>query len=215
MRTIVFCSLLTLFLSLCALGCWQLYRAHEKELWLTTINAQQEVQLSGYWLQDTQFLWDNQMLQGQVGYHVLTPFQPFQGALVLVDRGWIQAPPNRNNLPSLPTLSDKMVTIKGQFSKPSVNRWISNPLETPVIQWPLRIQKLDWPTLNRLLNKPLNPEVFHLDPNAVDAFIKTQPQLWLTPAKHRGYAIQWFSLAATLLFLLYNYRRHTHASQKI
>ena len=220
MRTIIFCLLLTLFLSLCSLGCWQLYRAHEKEQWLATIGAQPEVQLSGHWLQESQFLWDNQTHQGQVGYHVLTPFQPLQGTLVLVDRGWIPAAPNRTTLPSLPPLSDQITTIQGQFAKPSVNRWVHETLETQVIHWPVRIQKLDWPTLTALLysksiNTPLNPELFHLDPSAPDAFLKTRPQLWLTPAKHRGYAIQWFSLAVTLLLLLYNYRRHIHAQKTL
>lgn len=207
MRTVVFTLLLSLFLSLCALGFWQLHRAHQKEAWLLT-NTATPIEVTGHWLPQTQFLWDNQTNQGLVGYHIITPFQPTEGALILVDRGFIPAPSNRKILPSLPELPENTTTLVGQFFKPSVNRWVHHPLETETITWPLRVQKLDWPTFSAVLGAPLNPNMFHLNTN-------NTPQLWLTPSKHRGYAFQWFSLAATLLFLIYNYRRLHYAQKKL
>lgn len=58
----------------------------------------------GRWLPEHTIFVDNKIYQQRVGYHVLTPLQ-FEGAktVVLVNRGWVQAPRLRSELPAIAT----------------------------------------------------------------------------------------------------------------
>jgi hypothetical protein len=65
------------------------------------------IRLHGRYRAGTQILLDNMTFRGQAGYQVLTPLDIGGSRLVLVNRGWVAASPDRSLLPSvaLPELS--------------------------------------------------------------------------------------------------------------
>ena len=93
------------------LGYWQLQRAAEKEAVLAArehaqsaatlrligdedANALHLREVSAACRADAerQFLLDNRVYEGRVGYEVLLPCQLASGSVVLINRGWISAP---------------------------------------------------------------------------------------------------------------------------
>jgi surfeit locus 1 family protein len=207
---------------LCRLGFWQLSRAQQKEELLITFenNASQVamsaeellqttlspqtlryfgVKLHGHFLNDKNILLDNKTNDGQIGYHVLTPFALDSQTIILVNRGFIPIGRTRASLPSIsPILGE--VTIEGYLDFAYRNPFIKRSLETHSIEWPLRIQALDLNLLQDLIGKKLYTMLVILHNDSTYGFIPPkQPKAWMTPSKHRGYAVQWFLLAATLL----------------
>ncbi len=162
------------------------------------------VKLQGIFLNEFSILLDNKIKNGQVGYHLITPFAVSSQEWLLVDRGFIPLGPKRSQLPVIPAIIGE-VTIEGYLDFSYRNRFLSNPLETQTIQWPLRMQYLDLQLLGTLWHKKVFPMLVVLGSKPQAA------QTWLSPQKHRGYAVQWFSLALTLL-LFYIF---THLSRKV
>lgn len=200
---------------LCSLGFWQLMRAEQKAaLQSKAAHASLQapldqaellakssdlpslrylpVRLKGTFLHQYSILLDNKINNGQVGYHLVTPVALTDQKWLLVDRGFIPLGPSRAHLPQIPP-SIGEVTIEGYLDFSYRNPFISNPLETQEIKWPLRMQHIDTHLLSTLWHKEVYPMlvVLNLKPPASGA--------WLSPQKHKGYAVQWFGLGLTLL----------------
>jgi len=228
-RQFCYHSLVLLVLTLCFnLGLWQLDRAEEKRLMLDQISVgeqnplpfatfyqqyldatnkvqkrsgngfkYQHIQLSGRYHADKSFILDNRTYQGKVGYHLLTLFEAAhpEPVWLLINRGWIAAPRLRSERPQFATPSDT-VTLQVQLNIPTITQ--SYPPETE--QWPVRLQQLDWVQLDKLSQRALLPYEFRLVDNQQSGVQQAQPVFpRLTPEKHQGYALQWFSLFAVLL----------------
>ncbi|MEC8428336.1 MAG: SURF1 family protein, partial [Pseudomonadota bacterium] len=146
------------------LGFWQLERAEEKQQ-LNSVIAQQhqlppvtkinqhlgadlqyrKIQLQGYFDQQRYWLLDNKTRQGRVGYEVIVPFVDSSGATILINRGWLAAPPLRSEIPIV-DLAKGMRRIEGYAYQPSNNVMTGNALAESVVrdtEWPRRIQKVD------------------------------------------------------------------------
>lgn len=227
-------TLVTLLLLplLLGLGGWQLDRARQK----TTLQAdfaqrfQQppvalaEVNLAdpdyryrrviaaGRYDNQHQVLLDNQMREGQPGYHVLTPLRLANGAAILVNRGWTPLGESRQVLPDL-TVSAEPATIRG---------WLAQPVEPGLRlgdaagadrRWPRIAPYVDYQRLAAILGYPLQPAVMLLEPDQADGYWRDwQPRFGgFGPERHQGYAVQWFALAATLavLYLTVNVHRQS------
>lgn len=206
------------------LGTWQMQRGHEKKSLLATKEIAEQsdyialnmlidspidsvryrkVNTTGTFLNHQSFLLDNQIYQGKVGYHVLTPFEMQNKQLVLINRGWISAAPSRQILPALPA-QEGAFTIEGYLEKGYVNPLIRNALETDNVTWPLRVQKVDFELFAELLGAPLAHVTVVLESPSESAFIPLPPiGAWLTPERHFGYAFQWYSLAGLLWLLIF------------
>lgn len=206
---------------LCALGCWQLSRAHQKEqlmgqaqqaTHLMPFNRSQlpqmpdrnslrfhPVQLQGSFLNEYPILLDNVINKGKTGYLVLVPLALNADSLILINRGWIPMGASRKNIPLIPAVKGE-VAIEGYLDFAYRNSLISSALETTTIQWPLRMQQLDLGLLEKLLGKKIYPMLVTLNPESLLAFEIPAPHLGLMSAqRHYGYALQWFSLAAVLV----------------
>lgn len=198
-----------LFPLLLSLGFWQLSRAKEKAELSAIINARLSsqpilidgrtielqkylpVRLSGYYTSDYFFL-DNRTRDGRVGYEVLQVFVS-DGNRWLINRGWIPAPQQREQLPTItwpktstvitgylyPVETDKS-KLQSQVGKriQQLNRAVSHSLDLLYPDWSIRLSAdsdtalvTDW----QLLNSP--------------------------PERHRAYAVQWFAMAAALVIL--------------
>src|SRR5687767_11507447 len=83
-----------------ALGNWQARRADEKR----ALGAQvQRIAVHGEFLPEHTVLLDNKVRQRRAGYEVVAPLRLAEGIHVLVNRGWIEAPPRRDQLPDIVT----------------------------------------------------------------------------------------------------------------
>ncbi len=223
---LVLFSLLLLPL-LTGLGFWQLERAAEKmtiqESWreqqaLAPVPFEEisgssstdfrRVSLRGHFDGEHYWLVENRILDGNLGYEVLMPFYlasvSAKADLVLVNRGWVAAGAYRDQLPEFETPVG-IIRISGSLVEPSDNRFIK-PTDHQGDKWPRRILEID----PRHLGAQLEPEVgsatvhdaiLQIDgDNAAALKVHWQP-INMTPTKHRGYAVQWFSMAFVLLIL--------------
>lgn len=206
---------------LCHLGCWQLSRYTQKTAWLAeTQRANAALPLTAEQLLQPKtpnarfatvafnskidnehvVLLDNKIIHGKVGYHVYVFAELNEKTLILINRGWIPLGSSRKNLPLPPPIIGE-VAIEGYLDFAYRNPFILTSLESNTVQWPLRMQQLDITLLAKEMGKELFPMSVILNKNSPYAFEIEAPEAWLTPERHRGYAIQWFALAATLLLL--------------
>jgi surfeit locus 1 family protein len=147
-----------------------------------------------------QILLENQSLDGQPGFHLVTPlrFERVEGA-ILVDRGWIPFEPGINeNLDQFEVSG--IVEVTGVLT-PSVNqpRWsfladpAPEPGDSPLKSWRFLTVNLiqdqfEYPLAGLILvqNEPLE---------GGPALPRPDPRIELDEGPHLGYAIQWFLFA--------------------
>jgi surfeit locus 1 family protein len=146
----------------------------------------------------------NRYHDGEYGYDLITPLL-FEGEAVLVDRGWIPAQGNASPAGWRQYDEPGLVTVTGQLrlgqDKPAIGG-VADPAFTSTQP------RLDfWSNLNvqRISGQvPYEILPIFIQPNTEDADlvppIPMQPVLELTEGPHLGYAFQWFSFAAILLF---------------
>jgi surfeit locus 1 family protein len=200
---------------LTGLGTWQLGRAAEKRALLASFAAGEapavplpaanraharylRVLARGSYLDDRQFLLDNMTHAGQAGYRVLTPLLTDDGALLLVDRGWIPPGTDRARLPSV-GVSAQARAISGRLDAlPRAGLHLEAPAEAG---WPRRISYPTQRELEAALGRRVYPEVLLLDAAATDGYLREWQPPGLTPDRHLGYALQWYALALTLAVL--------------
>jgi surfeit locus 1 family protein len=198
-----------------ALGVWQLGRGNEKAVQVerlssaqsgpviaipaTEINASdvawQRVEASGRFAAEYTLFIDNRILNGVVGYHVITPLKIENGdRYVLVNRGWVAAAPDRRTLPKIVT-PQGLLHIAGIASIPSERQF---ELSTRVAEgnvW----QNMTLSRYRATVNIPIQPVVIQQD-SAVDDGLRRE---WVatgpSPDRNYGYAFQWFAMAAAIL----------------
>ncbi len=203
-----------------SLGTWQLDRAEEKDelsrdfelamkakpvQWSNSqsldVGRFRTFQMSGVFLPEFSFLLDNRTHQGRPGYEVLTPLEVGQST-ILVNRGWVPAPAYRSQLPSVSAPESK-VDLIGYFYFPETTTPVLDEAVTGEEVWPKRIQRLDWSMMDEALSRNLavNHQFRLLDHTQPGAFEINWSKSSLMPDKHRGYAVQWFSMAVVLVLL--------------
>jgi surfeit locus 1 family protein len=226
-------ALVVLFVNL---GVWQLDRAEEKRAIEAAFSdtgegavvhdllrenggviADGEVALyqplsaSGRYLADRQFLIDNMILDGRVGYFVITPFEFSRDEpLLLVNRGWL---PKTSAAPIPSTIgldASAGRTITGKAGKlPRVGIRAGDAF-TGAPDWP-RIA--NWPTLEELaaaLGRDVLPFILLADPDPGSDLVRNWEPRQAGPMRHVGYAVQWFALALAVIataFVVYRKRR--------
>jgi len=210
--------LLVLVGGVCArLGLWQLHRAAESRVLEAEI-AQAEaaapldslppraaedlryrrIELEGRFVPERQFLLDNAVFHGQVGYYVLTPFDPVDTAQwVVVNRGWVPAALDRSVLPNVPVGAERR-TISGRLAAlPAPGLRLGSPAEGAADD---RLAVLSYPTIADLeerLGRPLFAFSVQLDPDRSDGFARdwSAPAI-MSPSRHFAYVGQWWAFAA-------------------
>jgi len=215
-----------LFPCLVALGLWQLERAQEKvelqeafaaraalpPLPLVELGddgeggdiAYRRVIVSGYFHPEGLVFKDNQTREGRYGMDVLGLFFDRQAQRwLLLNRGWVPADPARRSLPE--------VSIPGGEQRLEARVYL--PPGEPFLLgeqdiaggWPLVLQDPGAPvvleTLRERVGAGLYPHVLRLEPDQPQGFRRDWPLANSSPERHRGYALQWFTMAAVLLLL--------------
>lgn len=211
---------LLVFGILLSLGFWQLDRAEQKRALLAEYQAgtatallrldanlssveglqYQSASVSGRYDGAHQFLLDNRTHNGMAGYEVLTPLK-LTGAQVgvLVNRGWVPLGGSRAYLPAVPVSGEERSVI-GRIRDVS-EKGFSLGREQARTGWPYRILRVDLAELENELGYPLLPLVLLLDPAQADGYARDWHPLTFGPERNVGYAVQWFSLATTLLII--------------
>ena len=203
------------------LGIWQIERAANKEGLLQDFNSEQEspptrltsqspnwsrVFVDGVFDSSRQILIDNQIHNGKVGYKIFTPFRFDENKIVLVDRGWIGQGQSRSDLPQLNIL-EKKSRIIATVTSPEQGVLAGSELLTN--EWPRVSQSKAVDVIASAFNEPILDIVLVLDPGSsqITEFIQIKP-FAITPVKHYGYAMQWFTMSIVLLgMFLYALKR--------
>ncbi|WP_105102647.1 SURF1 family protein [Microbulbifer pacificus] len=206
---------LCFFPLLIGLGHWQLQRAEEKQQILDEVDSRLSAQpkkiselhqvqtytpvrLLGFYT-DEYFYLDNRTRNGRVGYEILQVFETGSGAAKsrwLINRGWLAAAADRSQLPEVAyPLAARVIT--GFLYPSDVN---AAKRGTGPIAPHSRIQQLDSMLADNL---NLTRSAWHIRLSAdSDTALTTGWQLVnVNPEKHRGYALQWFSMAVALVLL--------------
>jgi surfeit locus 1 family protein len=162
----------------------------------------------GYWL-------DQQVRNGQVGRHAIAVFAPAgdsgagQNSLLLVDQGWIAAPPGQP-APAWPALPDGETELHGIYAPPPGGglRIGGNALARQQA-WPKLTLFIDPAAVAADLGGVLAPRLLLLDADPAAGFAREWTPATIRPEKHRGYALQWFSfaVAALVIFVVLHWRK--------
>jgi surfeit locus 1 family protein len=218
------------------LGGWQLRRAQDKadllaaqtaaaseapldiRAWLeaplprTDINDR-AVQVSGRYLPNRSLLQDSQMHEGQVGYHLWTPLETPNG-LVLVNRGWLPSVADRSSLPRYATPLEPQ-TLRGVWRDlPRPGLYLGEG-DCDRSQWPRVVQYPRLDELECLLQAPVVEGLLLLAADQPSGYVREWMSGVMPPAKHIGYAVQWFALALALsiIFVWVNIHRSNRPSE--
>lgn len=202
---------------LLALGIWQWHRADEKRGLQQQFEAQQmaapigveglaktpanytRVELRGHYDNTRNFLLDNRVLHGRVGFEVLTPFLPEDSReWLLVNRGWIAGDPARRQLPTIPAVRD-VVELRGYLYRAADNPRFAD--DTNASGWPRVIDRIDFARMPALLGAPVYPFTLRLDADTHGALSPEWPIVTSSPDKHIAYAVQWFAMAVVLVLM--------------
>lgn len=155
-------------------------------------------------------LLDNQVMHGQAGYFVFTPFcMVKEDVWVLVNRGWVPANDNRRVLPEIHTPSGT-VQISGVATEPpATGLFLGKDAFEKLADSTYRAQRIDMDEIMALTGHDLLPYVVTLAPESEHGYART----WQPPGsgreRHLGYAFQWFAFAVTLgiVYLAVNLKR--------
>jgi surfeit locus 1 family protein len=207
------------------LGNWQLDRAAEKtRLQQRFEQAQRQapialravpvnpadvvyfrIQASGEFKPDATVYVDNRVRDGAAGYEVVTPLRIEGGALyVLVKRGWVKAGASRSRLPPV-TLPHGPVTVEG-IALPGNPRVfeLSSDVQAGRVWQNVTVERY-----RKAFGLDLQPVVIEQHNDLGDGLLRE----WKRPDagidRHRGYALQWFSLclAIVVVYVVLNVKR--------
>ena len=155
-------------------------------------------------------LLDNQQRDGRAGVRAYRLFVPDRGAALLVDLGWLPLPGDRT-LPAIARPPGRLV-VRGLLAPPpSAGLALGSGLVRQGEGWLLT--RVDTAAIAAALGLPvpMAPRVLRLDPALPLGYDRDLQLLanTLPPEKHRGYALQWFAMALTVLViaLILTFRR--------
>ena len=211
----------------CALGVWQFDRAAYKESVLSRFqraasaplvslaqavsdprpNDYPHVEVTGRIEGDRVYLLDDQMRAGRLGVMVFVPFLP-EGSLhtLLVNLGFLaKMGADSTTLPDLPPMPTRQVTLAGIYAPPPLPglKLGGNALLRQKA-WPKLVTWIDSRQIAADLHQTLYPHVLLLDPDPHSAYLRQWTANVMPPARHRAYALQWFSfaIASVVLFVV-------------
>lgn len=210
------------------LGQWQTRRAVEKETIGATMAARasapplrlqgapqaigeveyRRVAAAGELVDEWTVYLDNRPYKGSPGFYVLTPLRLGGSDMhVLVARGWVRRDmSDRTRLPVLATPGGP-VEIEGV-----ARRSLGHVLQLGTAE-PMRpgaiVQNLDIAAFAQAAGINMQPFIIEQTNDMQDGLVRDWPRPSAGVEKHRGYAFQWYALAATALifFVVTGFRR--------
>lgn len=168
-----------------------------------------QMQFSARWVEPYVWLLDNQLLNGRSGYDVIIAVEAIadlvhspqlhverqqKNPALLVNLGWLPAPPQRAQLPLV--IIPPQLQVQGILRTKTKGLLLGANLEDKGV-WPMRIQQLDAAELAQFVPGLLSQGIlFQQGPSPFE--LHYQP-VTLPPERHRAYAVQWALLALAVM----------------
>jgi cytochrome oxidase assembly protein ShyY1 len=201
-----------------ALGRWQLHRLSERhernDLVTRNVDARPvspgdllrvgreprpddqyaRVQATGRYDLDEQLLVRTRPFEGQVGFHVLTPFVTDAGPALLVDRGWVPGGSTAEDVPDVPDPPSGTVTVTARVRS-------SEPASTTGTPPPGQVTRIHGPSIAATLPYDVYGGFVELTresprPDEAPSLLPARAP-WVGP--HPAYGFLWFVCAALAL----------------
>ncbi|MCS0582599.1 SURF1 family protein [Massilia pinisoli] len=232
-RTIPFLAMLALVTLGVMLGNWQVRRAVEKTALQARLTQRaalpplvldgkpvdpvaveyRRVAVTGEFVADWPLFLDNRPLAGRTGFILLMPFRiAGTGAVVLVERGWLPRDPAvHDRVPHVATPAGR-TTIEGvAVLRPArvMELGTAPPLKPGAI-----VQNVDPAAFAHASGMAVLPVVIEqtsADALAAGELVRDWPAPAIDVDRHKGYAFQWYALAAMafLFFVMTGFRSGT------
>ena len=199
------------------LGFWQLEREDEKRellsknahrLTLAPLEAAKlpeqgdlegvPVRLVGEY-QEPVLLLDNKVLEGKVGFEAHQLFRDNTGLFFLVNRGFVPMGRTREDQLTFPKVHDKSADIRGRIYQPSSQILLLADQNQTLSEFPVIVQDIDVKKVVAAFGERVYPLVIRLEIDQLGSLPRYWPSTVMSPEKHKGYAIQWFSMALAVL----------------
>lgn len=215
--TLIMLILVTLFSSL---GVWQLERAEFKRELARTMDERnalppvslvyaqvdpeelryRHAQALGVFDADRQFFIENRRYGSRTGFHVITPLRlTGSDALLLVNRGWVEAPPG-GGLPEA-AVPEGEVTVTGMVYEPSPPAITLHAGPEAARGWGSRWPYMTVELFRATVDSPVVPMLLLLERGAPHGFVRDWPREEPKVGMHIGYAIQWFAFALIVMVI--------------
>ncbi len=166
------------------------------------------ISAEGSFIADWPVYLDNRPYQGKAGFTLLMPLRLSNSdSVVLVARGWFpRDAAERTKLPVIPVPAAP-VQIEG-IARRSAGRVLQLGQAT-TLQPGAIVQNLEPAEFARVSKLPLQNFIIEQTSDTGDGLVRDWPRPSGGVDKHRGYAFQWYALAATALvfFLVTGFRR--------
>ena len=166
------------------------------------------VTAKGSFIADWPVYLDNRPYQGKAGFTLLMPLRLSNSdSVVLVARGWFpRDAAERTKLPVIP-VPEAPVQIEGT-ARNTAGRVLQLGQAT-TLQPGAIVQNLEQSEFARVSKLPLHNFIIEQTSDTGDGLVRDWPRPSGGVDKHRGYAFQWYALAATALvfFLVTGFRR--------
>ena len=216
---------LFLFPILIALGFWQLERADEKTAILDRYEKNRSKQsvdivelddetdlqhrpafIIGTLIGAQRVFLDYKVKYGKPGYEVYEHlvFQDLNkksDKALLVNRGWVQAPLNRDILPDVESIESPQ-KYKGTLYRRLKGGIILDDGITVPRAWPARLGSIDVVRAQQVFESPIFFKYqLRLDQGSLGSLDASWETVSTQPSKHLGYAFQWFVMSFVLLIM--------------
>jgi len=204
-------------------GTWQLGRAAEKRVLFAAFERGEGAEALAELPPDSQFdalryqplvlqgrydaahqvLLDTVVVDGVVGYFVLTPFRTASGN-VLVNRGFIPALRDRSTLPDIPVGEGQRLISGIMDALPRPGLRLADRDTTEATPWPRRLAFPNTTEVAAQLGYPLRDYQLLLYPDEPDGYLRRWSPATMAPEQHLGYAVQWFGLLGAVLVVYFS-----------
>ena len=149
------------------------------------------VKITGKFLHSKTLLLNNQVLNSEPGFHLLTPLE-LDDKIVMVNRGWA---PSKTVSDYIGT-NDSVVTVAG----------ISYYLRLPAVNYsvgsfPIVVEDVNFASVQSQFNKPILKFVIYLNKTSAYSSRMQYPFLVKNYKKNISYAMQWLIFALLLVVL--------------
>jgi surfeit locus 1 family protein len=157
-------------------------------------------------------LLDNKVLKGKVGFEAHQLFRDNTGLFFLVNRGFVPMGRTREDPLNLVEVHATPVDIQGRIYQPDSQILLLTDQHQMLADFPAIVQRIDVEKMTVALGEPVYPLVIRLEADQFGALPRYWPSTVMSPEKHKGYAIQWFSMALAVLiaWLFFSFSKDSH-----
>lgn len=149
-----------------------------------------------------QFLLDNEIIDGEDGYQVLTPLVLTDGRVLLVDRGWVPFTGSEERLPDVRLTASGTISLTGRLDNlPAGGLSFGKRGPPPGDHWPKVTTFPDMQQLSAAFGRPLERRILLLDAGEPFGYVRRWKPPGIEPVQNLAYALQWWGFAATLFII--------------